>query len=340
MSRRALALAASLAATGCHHHIARAPVAAATPLPPSPSPTPSLLTGGLQRTFDQTLGSGWQDVKTAVGGASRRMVTAVDSIGETDERALGQATAIDIIGQGGGLVLGDQAFVRYVNRVGNLVAQQGHRRALKSDGTPRMIRRDFVFGVLDDDSTLNAFSTPGGYVFVTSGLVKSLGSESELAWVLGHEIAHVDCEHGLQALKIYAKQRAVEQILDGPNAPAIDWQDPGFLGWMAAKSADLSKHLFGRDEERLADSIGLEYSVAAGYDARAPGRVLDMFGDASPTQLSPVATHDPPHARAVALEDEVARLEAAPGYHGRIGASRFLHEGLERLDAARFATGR
>src|SRR5205085_1175167 len=68
------------------------------------------------------------------------------------------------------------------------------------DGIARLNSRRFFVGVVNDDS-MNAYALPGGYILLTRGLVENLSCESDLAWVLGHEISHVDNEDGLTALK-------------------------------------------------------------------------------------------------------------------------------------------
>lgn len=307
------------------------PVVEATPLPEA-SATPGRLTQMIGKA-DQKIREKTEELLQI----EKKVRDSVDNISEQDERALGQATALHVIEEAGGLLLDDAALVRYVNRVANNVAQQGSRKALRRDGKPRPRSRHFVVGVLDDDDTLNAFSTPGGYVFVTSGLLRDLGSESELAWVLGHEIAHVDLEHGLKALELYVGQQAFAASLMGRDH-AVNWDDPGFFGKMAGTMASISDRVYGKKEEREADALGLEYAVAAGYDADGAARVLDMLAERTQTRASPLATHDVPYARRVALEDAMTAAKAKRGYAGRVGASRFSRECIARLDGVRAAT--
>lgn len=83
----------------------------------------------------------------------------------------------------------DKELQRYVNKVGRWVASQSERKELQ-----------WQFGVIDADS-INAFSAPGGYIFLTKGLYQLLNSEAELAAVLAHEIGHVIQKHQLKILK-------------------------------------------------------------------------------------------------------------------------------------------
>ena len=338
---RRAAVAACVAVTilaGCHH---KKPAAHAPMPPPTPEPTPTpsaTATPGpsyYETTIGGTLKETWANLKRQTRPLQDAFSGAIDDISEEDEKALGQASALEIIRGGGGLLVADEPLVQYVNRVGNLVAQHGSRKVKGPNGKIRKRSRDFVFGILDDDNSVNAFSTPGGYVFVTSGLVRDLGSESELAWVLGHEIGHVDLEHNLKALKIYLRERAVGETfgnLTGDSNAHERWSNSTFFQSMAAKSADVSRQMNGKKEEREADLVGLEYSTAAGYDAQGATRVLETLGALSTANPSLFATHDPPLSRRDALAASVAKHKG-----GKIGASRFTTQCIDRLDAVRSA---
>src|SRR5690606_16704874 len=91
--------------------------------------------------------------------------------------------------------LNDPTLQAYVNRVGSWGAQHRQRPALP-----------WRFAVLDD-ADINAFAAPGGYVFITKGMLARLTSEAELAAVLGHEIAHVTEEHHLDAIRKQARTK-------------------------------------------------------------------------------------------------------------------------------------
>lgn len=316
------------------------PTPTATPATASaPSPAPSGASTPRKSSILDSVNVAARHVGDTLDGSAA--AAAVDAISEEDERALGQATAIRVVEQGGGLLLQDVELLRYVNRVANAVGQQGARKALRRDGTPRTHRRDFTVGILDDDASVNAFATPGGYLFLTTGLFRNLGSESELAWVLGHEIAHVDLEHPLKALKLYVSQKAngdlLRRLLSGPQAADRGaWNNSEFFSAMAVRMASISTRLHGKEEERAADLLGLQYAVAAGYDANGAERVLEMM--AEPMKLLPsFASHDSSGVRATFLLDAIGEAKASKGYLGRIGASRFTHEGIDRLDAAQAA---
>ncbi len=260
---------------------------------------------------------------------------AIDRITADDERALGQAAAINVIQQYGGLVL-EEGLQRYLNEVANLVAAQGERQEKGTDGVARLNARRFFVGVLNDDS-YNAFALPGGYVLVTKGLLRNLADEAELAWVLGHEIAHVDREDGLKALKVQVGTTAVmDEFIRGgtADAGAVGFGNSKFFAKLVDTMTRVTLEMgMGRTDEREADSLGLRYAIAAGYDARAARGVLALLG-ANPGKRALFSGHDAPATRAGIL---AAAIDAAPP--GARGTGRFDVECAQRLEAWTAAAG-
>ncbi len=140
----------------------------------------------------------------------------------------------------------------YVNNIGQQLARQSHRNDIR-----------YTFTVLDDP-TVNAFALPGGYIYVTTGLMAYLNSEGELAGVLGHEIGHVTAKHGV-------KQQSAglaSTILLGVIAKKA--------GGGEKQMEQLNKALlsgYGRDHELQADKLGAEYLARIGY---APENMIDV----------------------------------------------------------------
>ena len=152
----------------------------------------------------------------------------------------------------------DQAIQDYVNSVGQRVARASDMPDLQ-----------WHFTVLDD-SSVNAFTTGGGYVYVHRGLLAYLNSEAELAAVLGHEETHVTARHSARAQtrNTMASLGAMgAAILTGSSAVAD----------MANIGASAFVQGYGRDAEMEADRIGMKYLVKAGYDPGAMGRVFQTF---------------------------------------------------------------
>ncbi len=126
----------------------------------------------------------------------------------------------------------------------------------------------WTFRVLDDPA-VNAFALPGGFVYVTRGLLTHLDSADELAAVLGHEAGHVTARHGavkLRKTNVARRSVGVFRIVD-----------PGLrhIGGFAAGIAGLALLKYSRDDEFQADDLALRYVSATGY---APGGVPEVFG--------------------------------------------------------------
>jgi predicted Zn-dependent protease len=146
----------------------------------------------------------------------------------------------------------DQALTRYVNMVAMTV---GHY----SD------RPDFNYRVLllDAPGEVNAFTTADARIFVTTGLLAAVQDESELAGVLGHEIAHASRGHVVKAIK---NERTKQGIV---NAAAIMLQDDGTFTAIANASFDaIALRPRDRQQESEADTYGTYYAEAAGYDPK------------------------------------------------------------------------
>ena len=235
---------------------------------------------------------------------------AVDNIQPDDERAIGQATTIALIARSKGGLVEDQPLNEYVNRVGNLVSLQGERK--------RAPARRFFFFILDEDAP-TAYSVPGGHVIVTRGLLEQLTSEAELAFVLGHEIAHVDLEHGLGALKTSAGAPAavLEALRQYQKSQSDDigwtdklWDRPDAFGGTADQLIDVafaSLDFMKEGQERDADALGLQYAVKAGYDSRGAERVLEML---STLPAAETRTHEPAPKRLERLRKEIDKGSA------------------------------
>ena len=120
-------------------------------------------------------------------------------------------------------------------------------------------RNEFAWEVkiIDDDKTLNAFCTPGGYIYVYTGLIKYLDSEEQLAGVMGHEIAHAAQRHSTrQMTKIYGLQTMI--------SVATGQADPGLLSQIALSVISLKN---SRAHEEEADSYSVVYMCPTSYEA-------------------------------------------------------------------------
>jgi len=190
---------------------------------------------------------------------------------------------------------------KYLTLVGNTVAAYSPRPAL-----------DWHFSVLNSE-VVNAFSTPGGYIFVTSGALTQMHSEAELAAVLGHEIAHTTQKHILNEIK---RNNVIAAGVDlaQSSASSGSWLNDD----MARKIGQTAyEKLFttglSRQDELEADRLGLGFATDAGYRASAVVGFLESLGKLSKEGNGTVrqftATHPSADDRIAALRPAVSRNE-------------------------------
>lgn len=148
----------------------------------------------------------------------------------------------------------DMQLQQYVNQVGQRTAKAGQRPELQ-----------YYFTVLDSED-INAFTTGGGYVYITRGIMNYLNSEAELAAVLGHEIGHINARHPVR--------QQTQSTLSGIGAAAIGiFTGSGDLAGLANYAGAALIHGYGRDNELEADRLGAEYLQGTGL---APEHMIDV----------------------------------------------------------------
>jgi len=167
-------------------------------------------------------------------------------LGEAQEVALGSQEHPNILHEYGALET--PTLTRYVERVGQGLVRVSHRPHLT-----------YHFTVLDSP-ILNAFALPGGYIYVTRGLLAELNNEAELAGVVGHEVGHVTARHGAQRYTQVAGYQLLKGLAIALQPGLANWTQLSDLGFSAAVSG------YGRSNEFQSDQLGLEYAAAAGYD--------------------------------------------------------------------------
>lgn len=155
----------------------------------------------------------------------------------------------------------DPELQSYVTRVGKGLAAKSHRPGL-----------DWHFTVVDSPQ-VNAFALPGGYVYVTRGIMAYLNSEAELAGVVGHEIGHVTARHGVRQQSA-ATAVGFGAILGSILVPGLDSQAGSSL--LQALSQSLVAG-YGRDHELEADRLGAEYIAKRGYNPQAMVEVIGVL---------------------------------------------------------------
>ena len=234
-------------------------------------------------------------------------------VGQQVQEATKEYTVEDEVALGEGIASGflgavrlhpDERLQRYVNRIGRWVASQTERPDLP-----------WTFGVIDTE-TINAFAMPGGTVIVSHGLVKRLASESELAGVLAHEIAHVLRKHQLSAIQSDAGWGAAATGAKAYASDRIGRSGGDVLGLktqLANAGVDIVKDgLFLRPLDRSmeyeADRLGVVIATRAGYDPYGFVAVLTMLAQVKPEESGAsitFSTHPSPADRLAELEKVV-----------------------------------
>jgi predicted Zn-dependent protease len=252
------------------------------------------------------------------------------NLGDREEAALGLEMAASLLGDQ--KLVDDPALAQYVNRVGMWVAQQSERPGLP-----------WQFGVIDSDS-VNAFAVPGGYVFVTRGMLGLLESESELAGVLGHEISHVVRKHHLRWIYMNRDMQA-----SSSRAKAtIRKYNPKMLGEfdrmdrLMAQQADFMssgpmRANLTRSEEMQADNDGAVLAWRAGYECWGLVSALQRFEAWQRPRRDATATevHDHPEpVQRLKMLDVTLRSRPEKETLGEVGGERYLGATREIRSAA------
>jgi predicted Zn-dependent protease len=245
-------------------------------------------------------------------------------LSEAEELAIGQQQDAEIRREMG--VYDDPALQRYVDDIGQQLARASHRPNLP-----------WSFTIVDSPA-INAFALPGGYIYLTRGILAYLDDEAELAGVLGHEIGHVTARHAAQAYTRQAQAGiglAILSIFVPATAPFTDLSSAGL-------SVLFLRH--GREAELEADRLGVEYGSGAGYDPAGVPRFLATLArvDALSERGVPnwLSTHPDPGSRVTKAEpvasqfvSDAARAQNRDQYLERINGMVFgdrVEEGIVR----------
>ncbi len=187
-------------------------------------------------------------------------------LGRSDEIKLGMDAAPEMVKAYGGEVP-DQELRDYVTRIGTKLAQGAEKEY-----------RDlpWKFTLLNSD-VINAFSLPGGQVFMSRALMERMTNEAQLAGVLGHEIGHVTAEHVDQRMG----RQGLLQIGAAIGGAAAGSQYGQYVEAGILQGGGLYALKFDRGEETEADHLGVRYMVRAGYNPKAQIEVMQILKQAS-----------------------------------------------------------
>ncbi len=238
------------------------------------------------------------DKKTSkVLSTTTQTFKALQPIGYQEEKAIGEALAVEVFDKFGGQYK-DDALQKYVNLVGQALVQVSDRADIP-----------YYFSIVNT-SDPNAFATPGGYVFVSRGLLQMLQSEAQLAGVLGHEIAHITQKH---ALKTIERSKSLQGI--GTLSMTLLDEDPGKFNQLIS---EVSNTLFtkGLDKnlEHDADRLGMEYAYRLGYNPKGLIDFIRILGGTKSHRSIFFSTHPSPRARYSALKNKLGNYRAGAKY--------------------------
>jgi len=195
----------------------------------------------------------------------------------------------------------DQALQQYVSRIGQRLARAAHRPNLP-----------WTFTVVDEPA-VNAFALPGGFIYITRGILPFLHDEAELAAVMGHEVGHVDARHSAAAYS--------SQTLAGGGLAVLGVFVPQARPFQGAAGAALGLAFLknSRGNELEADQLGVGYTSVAGWD---PSAMPDLLGtlarldEASGSSRGVpnwALTHPPAEDRVAKVQEAVAAARSAGG---------------------------
>ena len=232
------------------------------------------------------------------------------------ERQIGEQEHPRILQQFGG-AHPDEELQSYIEQIGDRIAAQ-------SD----LPETEFTFTVLNSEVP-NAFALPGGYVYVTRGLLALAETEAEVAGVLGHEIGHVTARHTAQR-QTRATGAGLLATLGTLGAAIFGGEVAGRLAQeVAGVGAQAYLASYSRDQEYQADDLGVGYMTAAGYDPQAMASFLEKLDAQSqlerPGGTDPAESWFATHPRTLdRVQRAAADAKAATGEELRVGRADYL----------------
>lgn len=211
-----------------------------------------------------------------------------------EELNIGGSVAIEIVARYGG-VLKDTNATQRVNLLGRSLALYGRR--------PELVYR---FGILNSDE-VNAFSAPGGYVFITKGLYDLAATEDQLAGILAHEICHITERHALEIISRNKMFSAGFKI-----AAANDRNFAAFSQGIEAFTKVLFEKGFDPNTEFQADREARRLTGLTGFDQNGLKQVLQQLAETKPSSRKIFSTHPPARERIQKLDEAGTSDKPAP----------------------------
>jgi Zn-dependent protease with chaperone function len=251
-------------------------------------------------TKHQTVGTlGQMSARVAVAAAATLAVSAsaqakLLGLSEEEEIRAGQQVAQQAQREYGRALSRNDPMQRRVTAIGRRFVSIATRKNIP-----------YTFTVLRNDKVLNAFAAPGGPIFVTTKLVQTTANDAELAYVLGHEAAHIERRHIAKSIE---KQQKVG-LAAGILGAILGNKGGNLLGTAVNVTYKLWESGYSRDQERDADVIGVRMMARLGYDPRrAPTMLMKLNeGGRSGALDKYLGSHPSPASRAKAVTTQIQK---------------------------------
>ena len=242
-----------------------------------------------------------QNTAAAISRSSQAIGSAAEEITPEQEYFIGRAVAAHILSRYS-IWNGNPALTAYLNRICRAIVIN----------SPRPDIYNGYFVMILDSNEINAFATPGGHIFVTRGLVSSANSEDALAAVIAHEIAHIQLQHGIKAIRTSRITQAL-LVTGASTAGAVTGYDINELTDIFNESVGeivttMVNNGYSQTQEFDADNLALNMLASTGY---SPSGLIDMLRELQRVQSGQSGgfskTHPSPAQRISNAERSVGR---------------------------------
>ena len=271
--------------------------------------TSSELTDALSAAGEVASAAGY-DGAGAVLNAGASVSKAMEEITPENEYYIGRAVAATILTNY--KVYSNATSEAYLNKICNTIAINSERPELYNGYHVKIL----------DSTEVNAFATSGGHIFITRGLLACTDSEDALAGVIAHEIAHIQLQHSLKAIKTSRRGEAVFSVISAA-ATATNAQLATAMSDLTNASMEALNNGYSKSQEFDADSLALTLMANAGYD---PAAMLDMLNQLKAAQGEKSSgmykTHPSPDQRISNVNSELEKV-SAPADTKRYRTARF-----------------
>jgi predicted Zn-dependent protease len=246
-----------------------------------------------------------QDFSNAASATGKAIKNAAEQISPEQEYYIGRAVAANILSSYK-IYNGNPALTSYLNNI----------CAAITINSPRPDVYNGYHVAILDTSEINAFATSGGHIFVTRGLISAAKSEDALAGAIAHEVAHIQLQHSIKAIKTSRITQAI--IVTGASAVgAVTGKDIDHLTDVFNESVGeifqtVVNNGYSQTQEFDADRTALSLLASAGY---SPSGLIDMLGELKDIQGKTSGgfnkTHPTPVQRIVNVEKSISKYKVA-----------------------------